>query len=98
MFLDGSAIFLLVIPILAPIVRALGFDMLWFAVLFTMNTEIGLITPPIGMNVFVIQQVSGIDAHQVLRGALPFLVVLLIAMLIVAFIPGLCTWLSGTMG
>jgi C4-dicarboxylate transporter DctM subunit len=98
MFLDGSAICLLVIPILAPIVRSLGFDMLWFAVLFTMNTEIGLITPPIGMNVFVIQQVSGIDAHQVLRGALPFIVVLLIAMLIVAFIPGLCTWLPGTMG
>lgn len=97
MFLDGSAICLLAIPILAPIIRSLGFDMLWFAVLFTMNTEIGLITPPIGMNVFIIQQVSGIEAHKVLRGALPFLVVLLIAMLIVAFFPGLCTWLPGTM-
>lgn len=98
MFLDGSAICLLAIPILAPIIRSLGFDMLWFAVLFTMNTEIGLITPPIGMNVFIIQQVSGIDAHQVLRGALPFLIFMALAMLIVAFFPALCTWLPGTMG
>jgi len=98
MFLDGSAICLLAIPILAPLIRSLGFDMLWYAVLFTMNTEIGLITPPIGMNVFVIQQVSGVDAHEVLRGAIPFLIVLAIAMLIVAFFPSLCTWLPGTMG
>ena len=98
MFLDGSAICLLVIPIVAPLIRSLGYDMLWYAVLFTMNTEIGLITPPIGMNVFVIQQVSGIDAHHVLRGASPYLIVLIIAMLIVGFFPALCTWLPGTMG
>lgn len=98
MFLDGSAICLLAIPVLAPVIRSLGFDMLWFAVLFTMNTEIGLITPPIGMNIFIIQQVSGIQAHRVLRGALPFLIVMVIAILIVAFIPGLCTWLPRTMG
>ncbi|MFC1532188.1 TRAP transporter large permease subunit [Thermodesulfobacteriota bacterium] len=98
MFLDGSAICLLMIPILAPIIRLLGYDMLWFAVLFTINTEIGLITPPIGMNVFILQQVSDIDAHEVLRGALPFLLVLVIALLIVAFFPAISTWLPGTMG
>ncbi|MBN1849882.1 MAG: TRAP transporter large permease subunit [Deltaproteobacteria bacterium] len=98
MFLDGSAICLLVIPILAPIIRLLGYDMLWFAVLFTINTEIGLITPPIGMNVFIIQQVSDIDAHEVLRGAIPFLFVLVIALLVVAFFPAIATWLPGTMG
>lgn len=97
MFLDGSAICLLTIPILAPLIRSFDYNMLWYAVLFTMNTEIGLITPPIGMNVYVIQQVSGIEFQEVLRGAIPFLIVLAIAMLIVAFFPMLSTWLPGTM-
>lgn len=98
MFLDGSAICLLAMPILAPVIRSFGFNMLWYSVLFTMNTEIGLITPPIGMNVFIIQQVSGVDFQEVLRGALPFLVILVVAIIIVAFLPILATWLPGTMG
>jgi len=97
MFLDGSAIVLLILPILAPLVRSLGFDMLWYAVLFVINTEIGLITPPIGMNVFVIQQVSGIDAHDVIRGAIPFVIVIALTLIIVAFFPILSTWLPSTM-
>lgn len=97
MFLDGSAICLLAMPILAPLIRSFDYNMLWYAVLFTMNTEIGLITPPIGMNVFIIQQVSGVDFQEVLRGAAPFLLVIVLAMLIVAFFPMLSTWLPGTM-
>ena len=97
MFLDGSAICLLAMPILAPLIRSFDYNMLWYAVLFTMNTEIGLITPPIGMNVFIIQQVSGVDFQEVLRGAAPFLLVIVLAMLIVAFFPMLSTWLPGMM-
>jgi C4-dicarboxylate transporter DctM subunit len=98
MFLDGSAIALLTMPILAPLVLALGFDLMWFSVLFTMNTEIGLITPPVGMNLFVIQQISGVEAHEVLRGALPFVVVMALVLALVAFLPFLATWLPSTMG
>lgn len=98
MFLDGSAIALLTMPILAPLIAGLGFDLLWFSVLFTMNTEIGLITPPVGMNLFVIQQISGVEAHQVLRGSLPFVLVIALTMLLVALLPFLSTWLPATMG
>lgn len=97
MFLDGSAIVLLTMPILAPLIRSLGFDMLWYSVLFVVNTEIGCITPPIGINIYIIQQISDVDAFDVIRGAIPFLVVMLIALVILAFVPQLSLWLPGTM-
>jgi len=97
MFLDAGAITILTIPILYPIIVALGYDFIWYSIIFVLCTEIGLITPPVGMNCFVLQQISGLDLIQVVKGSLLFLLVLLFCMLLVVFIPELALWLPSTM-
>jgi len=97
MFLDGGAIVILTMPILAPVIHALGYDLIWYAVLVVLCTEIGLITPPVGMNVFIVQQISKIDTVDVIRGSIPFVIVLALTMLLVALFPSLALWLPGRM-
>jgi C4-dicarboxylate transporter DctM subunit len=97
MFLDGNSVTILTIPIAAPVMHALGVNMIWFAVLFVMCSEIGLISPPVGMNTFVVQQVSGVDFIDVIKGALPFLLMMFVVLALVAFFPQLALWLPGTM-
>ncbi len=97
--LDSLAMILLTIPIFFPIVLQLGFDPIWFGVIVVMVVELGLITPPVGMNVFIIKGMAPeVPLSRIYSGVLPFVVaeVLLIALL-VAF-PGIATWLPGTMG
>jgi C4-dicarboxylate transporter DctM subunit len=97
MFLDGNSVTILTIPIAAPVINALGYDMIWFAVLFVVCSEIGLISPPVGMNAFVVQQVSGVPFFDVIKGSLPFLLVMLFVLLLVVFFPQLTLWLPSTM-
>jgi C4-dicarboxylate transporter DctM subunit len=97
MFLDGGAITILTIPILYPIVNALGYNMIWYAIIFIMCTEIGLLTPPVGMNAFVVASVSKIPFMDVVKGSIPFLLIMILMMLLVAFIPGLALWIPSTM-
>ncbi len=97
MFLDAGAITILIIPILFPMITALGFSMTWYAVIFVLCTEIGLITPPVGMNAFVMQQVTGLDLLQIIKGSIWFLIVLLVTMILVGVFPQLALWLPSTM-
>jgi tripartite ATP-independent transporter DctM subunit len=93
-FLDEVSTILITVPVTLPLVNAIGFDGLWFGVFVTVMCTIGLISPPTGMTVFVIQaQHPEIPAVRIYLGALPFLVAdfLLIAMLIA--LPGLALWL-----
>lgn len=93
LFLDSLAILVLVVPIAYPAVTALGFDGIWFAILLVKVIEIGLVTPPVGMNCFVIAAASGVKVETVFRGVLPFLIGDLVLIgLFVAF-PGIVTWL-----
>jgi len=96
-FLDGSAMAVLTIPIFAPVVTALGFNPLWFVVLFVINTEIGLLTPPVGLNLFVVQEVGKMELDELLRGVLPFIAAIFVTLLLVAFFPVIATWLPGLM-
>jgi C4-dicarboxylate transporter DctM subunit len=96
--LDSLAMVLLTIPIVFPIISALGFDPIWFGILVVMVVELGLITPPIGMNVFVIKGIArDVPLESIFRGVLPFVLaqVVLIALL-VAF-PQIALWLPSTM-
>ncbi len=96
--LDALAMILLTIPIFFPIVLQLGFDPVWFGVIVVMVVELGLITPPVGMNVFIIKGMApDVPLSRIYSGVLPFVVaeVLLIALLVA--IPELATWLPGTM-
>ncbi len=93
-FVDGLALILLTIPIFYPVVMKLGFDPIWFGVIIVIVTQMGVITPPVGINVYV---VSGIDRslslQTIFRGALPFLGAIVLTCIILMFFPSLATWL-----
>lgn len=98
MFLDSISIVLVFIPIVAPIVSALGYDMIWFAILAVKLIEVGLVTPPVGMNAFVIAgTIKDIKAETVFKGVLPFIVVDLILVAIMFLIPQIITFLPQQM-
>ncbi|MBW6485333.1 MAG: TRAP transporter large permease subunit [Syntrophobacterales bacterium] len=97
-FLPPVAIILIVSPIIHPIVKALGFDPVWFGVLMTLNLEAGLITPPVGLNLYVVKGiVPNIPLNTILWGSVPFILLLFLGMLILCFFPQLATWLPGMM-
>ena len=93
-FLPPVAVILMTAPILLRIITEAGFDPYWFAVVFTINMEIGLITPPVGLNLYVINGiVPDIPLTTVLKGALPFMLCMVVGILLLCLFPGLATWL-----
>ncbi len=93
-FLPPVAVILMSAPILLPIVVSAGFDPYWFAVILTINMEIGLITPPVGLNLYVINGIApDISLNTILRGSLPFVACMVLAIVILSVFPGLVTWL-----
>lgn len=93
-FLPPVAVILMAAPILFPIIITAGFDPYWFAVVLTINMEIGLITPPVGLNLYVINGIApDIPLKTILRGSMPFVACMVLAILILSLFPGLATWL-----
>ncbi|HET6468118.1 MAG TPA: TRAP transporter large permease [Geminicoccaceae bacterium] len=93
-FLPPAAIILMTAPILLPIITAAGFDPIWFGVILTINMEVGLITPPVGLNLYVINGiVPDVPLGKVLRGAIPYVLCMLLAIVIISVFPGLATGL-----
>jgi tripartite ATP-independent transporter DctM subunit len=93
-FLPPVAIILMTAPILLPIVTVAGFDPYWFAVIFTINMEIGLITPPVGLNLYVINGIApDISLGTILKGALPFMLAMVLGIVILCIFPSIATWL-----
>jgi len=98
MFLPPVAVIVMTAPMLFPIITQAGFDPYWFAIVLTINMEVGLITPPIGLNLFVINAIAPkIPTRDILIGALPYVVVMLLAILILCVFPGVATWLPNQM-
>ncbi len=93
-FLPPAAIILMTTPILAPIIANAGFDPVWFGIILTINMEMGLITPPVGLNLFVINGIApDVKLPVILKGALPFMLCMAVAIVILCVFPGLATWL-----
>ncbi len=92
-FLEVIATLLVVMPILAPALKPLGVDPVHFSIIFTHNMEIGLIHPPVGLNLFVLSTISHAPIGEVIRGIFPFLVLLLIVLMIITYVPSLTMWL-----
>ena len=81
-------------PILLPVITQAGFDPYWFAVVFTVNMEIGLITPPVGLNLYVINGIApDIPLRKILAGALPFMLCMVAGIVILCIFPAIATWL-----
>jgi C4-dicarboxylate transporter DctM subunit len=93
-FIPPVAIILVTMPVLFPIITELGFDPIWFGVVMTLNMEMGLITPPVGLNLYVVQGIApDIPMRDILAGSLPYVAVLAFGIIILALFPGLVTWL-----
>jgi TRAP-type C4-dicarboxylate transport system permease large subunit len=98
-FLEEVSTILITVPVVLPLVLSIGYDGIWFGIFVTVMATIGLISPPTGMTVFVIQaQNPEIPASRIYAGALPFLAAdfVLVGLLIAA--PGITTWLPGLLG
>lgn len=96
-FLDQIAILILTVPVMLPLVKALGYDPVWFGVIVIVTAEVGLVTPPVGLNVFVVSRYTKRPLDQVFRGVFPHVVAhLLVIALFLAF-PQLILWLPSTM-
>ena len=97
-FLPPVALILMTMPILQPVLLAHDFDMIWFGVMMTVNLEIGLITPPVGLNLYVLRGVAPeVPISQVLRGSMPFVLIMLAFMALLCFLPELALWLPNLM-
>ncbi len=93
MFMESIAAILVLAPIFTPALSAAGVDPVQLAVVVVLNLMIGLLTPPVGMSLYMVAQVARLPFHRVVAGALPFLWPLVAALLIVTFVPALSTWL-----
>ena len=97
-FMDALAMIMLTIPIFYPVAQALGFDPIWFGVVIVLVTEMGVITPPVGVNVYVVYGVAkDVPLMKIFRGVLPMLLALLICNLILIFFPQIALFLPGLM-
>ena len=97
-FLDQLAILALTVPVVLPVVEQLGYDPIWFGVMVILLAEIGLVTPPLGMNVFIVSKATGRPAEEIFVGVLPYVAALLVLVAVLAALPGVVLWLPETMG
>ena len=96
-FLDQVAILILTVPILVPVIKALGFDPIWFGILVILTAEVGMVTPPVGMNVFVVARYTGRPVDEVFAGVFPHVWAHLLLIALLAAFPGIVLWLPSTM-
>jgi C4-dicarboxylate transporter DctM subunit len=91
--LEAISILVITLPILYPLITGLGFSGLWFAVIMVINMELALISPPEGLNLFVLQNLAKSNAAEVSRAVIPFLVIIGLFLVLISSFPGLTTWL-----
>lgn len=93
-FLETVSILVITLPLLFPIITGLGFDPIWFCVMMVINLEVALISPPVGMNLFVLQGVDkSIDFGTTARGALPYMILMTLFIIILTIFPEIALWL-----
>ena len=96
--LETVSIILITLPMLYPIIKALGFDPIWFNVVLLINMELALVTPPVGMNLFVIKGISEDSSIQdIIAGAAPFAAIMVFEILLLCFVPEIATWLPSVL-
>lgn len=96
-FIDGMSMLLILTPVLVPVVTALQFDLVWFGIIFVIAIEVSLITPPVGMNLFVLKGIAPDASMQdIIMGALPYVAILSLGIAVLTIWPGLATWLPNS--
>lgn len=100
MFIESLAIMLLTTPIIDPVLQGLGVDMIWFGIIVIKLLEIGLITPPVGLNLFVVKSALGsrVSLTEVIRGGAWFVATDMVTLMIIVLVPAVSLFLPGLMG
>ena len=93
MFMESGAILILLVPIVLPVLRALNIDLIYFGVVLVLNLMIGMVTPPVGMVLFVVTKIANISFERMTRGILPFLIPLVAVLVLSICVPEVVTWL-----
>jgi len=97
-FIPPAAIILMTSPILLPIIKIAGFDPVWFGVIMTINMEIGLIHPPVGLNIYIVNAIApDVPVQQVMWGTIPYVICMMLQIVILCFVPQIATWLPDTL-
>jgi tripartite ATP-independent transporter DctM subunit len=96
-FIDGVPLILLTTPIFLPVVRAIGFDAVWFGEYMVVIIGLGGITPPVGMSCYIISGASGVDLQKVFKGSVPFIFAYMAMAVLLAVFPGIATWLPNVL-
>ena len=96
-FLDGISIVVLTMAVLMPTIQSAGIDPLWFGIFVVVTVEMAQVTPPVGFNLFVLQGLTGRDMTVIARYALPYFLLMVVAVVLLYTFPGLVTWLPGQM-
>jgi tripartite ATP-independent transporter DctM subunit len=97
MFLEIYSAVTFTIPIIYPVIVALGFDPIWFGVIIVLVIEMGLVTPPVGMNVFILSGMTGIPLETIFRGIVPFFIAMVICVFLLTIFPDIALFLPRTM-
>lgn len=93
LFLESLSMLLIMVPVLYPTVMSLGIDPIWFGIFFVILIEVALITPPVGLNLFVIQAISNTSLGVIARGVFPFILLMMLSVVLVYFFPQIVLWL-----
>jgi C4-dicarboxylate transporter DctM subunit len=93
LFLESLSMLLIMVPVLFPTVTALGVDPIWFGIFFVILIEVALITPPVGLNLFVIQAIAKTPLGVISRGVLPFIALMMLMVVLIYYFPAIVTWL-----
>ena len=97
-FIPPAAIILMTAPILYPIIKAAGFDPVWFGVILTINMEIGLIHPPVGLNIYIVSAIApDVPVTRVMWGAIPYVICMMLQIVVLCVFPEIATWLPNHM-
>ena len=97
-FIDAASAYYIFVPIMLPVVRSIGVDPLVFGVFMTVNLAIGMITPPVGLDIFMASNVGGVSLKEVSLKVIPFLIASIIALVLITLVPGISLWLPDLMG
>lgn len=97
-FMEPSSVILIMTPLLLPIATQLGIDPIHFGVVMVVNMELGMLTPPVGLNLFVASSLSGLSLKDVTLCVIPWLCILLLGLGLITYIPQISLWLPNLIG
>jgi len=96
-FMEPSSIVMIMVPLLLPVAKMLGIDPIHFGVIITINMELGMLTPPVGLNLFVASGITGLPIKDVVKAVMPWFLVIFVGLLLITYIPQISLWLPKVM-